>query len=183
MASDSLIEGAGTINRPVPIWQRVLIGRRPKRTLIRAVILGAVVFLIFRYFLIGIRIYGISMEPTYLNRQRNIVNRLSYVFSKPQRGDVVGVANLHGFARPQYMYLKRIIGLPNETIEIHRGTVWINGEPLNEPYVRFREPWEEAPQKLAGDEYFVIGDNRGMPQEFHEHGKAYTSEIVGKVLW
>lgn len=164
---------------PVPLWKRLVVGRNPKRTLIRALILAGVTYCTFRFILLPVRITGISMEPTYHDRKVNLINCLSYIGKKPQRGDVVGVKTTD----THIMYLKRIIALPGETIAIHNGTVLIDDVPLDEPYVQFRAPWEEEPKKLAGDKYFVIGDNRGMPKEQHEFGRAGADQIVGKVLW
>ncbi len=164
---------------PVPLWKRLVFGRRPKRTLVRALILACTAFVTFKFILLPVRVTGISMEPTYHDRGVNLINCLSYTRHKPQRGDVVGVET----TGRSIMYLKRIVGLPGETFAIHNGVVLINGAPLDEPYVRFRQPWEEPAKIMEADKYFVIGDNRGMPQEQHEHGKAKAEQIVGKVLW
>ena len=79
--------------------------------------------------------------------------------------------------------MKRVIALPGETVAIRRGIVTINGQPLEEPYVKEREPWEMAPVKLESDQYFAVGDNRGMNQQLHSFGTVRTEKIVGKVLW
>src|SRR5437879_2651827 len=115
---------------------RIVFGRRPRRTLVRLVVLVGASALIFGFVLVPVRITGISMEPTYHDRRINFVNRLAYVWSKPKRGDVVAIktTGLH------IMYLKRIVALPGETISIKKGIVMINGQPLNEPYVKKREP-------------------------------------------
>ena len=81
------------------------------------------------------------------------------------------------------MLLKRIIALPGETVAITDGVVFINGQPLDEPYVKKRDAWQLKPVKLADDELFLIGDNRGMDQRFHEFGRTEAKRIVGKVLW
>jgi signal peptidase I len=119
------------------------------------------------------------MEPTYHNRSVNFVNRLSYLWRKPQRGDVVAIRT----TGVSIMYLKRVIALPGETIAFQKGTVLINGEPLAERYVTKREPWEMAPVRIEPDRHFVIGDNRGMDQEYHVFGKVETVRILGKPLW
>ncbi|MBI3853822.1 MAG: signal peptidase I [Verrucomicrobia bacterium] len=162
-----------------PWWMRIVIGRRPKRTLVRLiiVIVGSVV--IFGFVLVPARIEGISMEPTYRDGRINFINRLAYVWSKPKRGDVVAIktTGMH------IVYLKRIIGLPGETYSIERGMVMINSRPLDEPYVVKREPWEEPPRHLADDEYLAIGDNRATDQFTHAHGVVKAHRIAGKILW
>ena len=164
---------------PQPVWQRLVFGRNPRRTLIRATLLAGVCFVVFKFVLLPIRVTGSSMEPTYRNRSVNFVNRLSYLWRKPQRGDVVAVrtTGIH------IMFLKRVIALPGETIAIEKGTVLINGEALNEPYVKQREPWEVEPVKVEPDHHFVIGDNRGMDQQLHKFGKVETVRLLGKPLW
>ena len=164
---------------------RLVLGRNPKWTATRAVVLATTCFVVFKFVLLPVRISGGSMEPTYHNGGVNAINRLAYVWSKPKRGDVVGVrySRPHGFSSPHVMLLKRIIGLPGETVAITDGMVLINDLPLDEPYVKNCEAWQLKPVKLADDEYFLIGDNRGMDQRYHEFGRTEFKHIVGKVLW
>jgi signal peptidase I len=170
---------------PQPVWQRLVFGRNPRRTLIRATVLAATCFIMFRFFLVPIRIHGLSMEPAYHDGRVNAINRLAYTFGKPQRGEVVAArySPAQRLSTPHVMLLKRIVGLPGETVAIARGHVLINGEPLAEPYVKAREAWEVEPLKLADDEYYLIGDNRGMDQRYHEFGRIEAKRIVGRVLW
>src|SRR5580698_5639392 len=100
-------------------WLQILvIGRNPKTTLIRAVILAALCVVIFRGVLLRVRVDGISMTPTYADGSTHFVNRLAYLRHEPQRGDVVGIrlTPQQGLSAPHIMYLKRIIGLPGESI-------------------------------------------------------------------
>jgi len=162
-----------------PTWQRLMIGRNPRRTLIRAAVLAVVCCVVFKFLLLPIRIQGISMEPAYRNRSVNFVNRVLYLWRKPKRGDVVAVKT-SGF---HIMYLKRVIALPGETVAIEKGVIVIDGKPLAEPYVKQREPWELASIKLEPDHYLVIGDNRSMDQHLHWFDAVPSSKIAGKVLW
>jgi len=115
----------------LPRWlQIVLIGRNPKVTLVRVTVLAVTCFVVFRFILLPARIEGISMLPTYKDRSVNLVNRLAYRWHEPRRGDVVGIR----LAGPHVMYMKRIIGLPGETVAFVNGRVLINGEVLDEPY-------------------------------------------------
>ena len=168
-----------------PHWLQVLtIGRRPKNTLIRIAVLVGVCFVTREFVLLPIRIEGISMEPTYHDRQINCVNRLAYLRHEPQRGDVVSVrfSKPEGIANPSIMYMKRIIGLPGERISFHGGRVVINGRPLDEPYLKFSCDWEHEPIQCGPDQYYVVGDNRSMPFEFHEQGRAERDRIIGKLF-
>jgi signal peptidase I len=80
------------------------------------------------------------------------------------------------------MYMKRIIGLPGETVAFAGGRVLINGEVLDEPYEKTPCDWNCPPVKLGPDEYFVVGDNRTMPSENHVFGKAGRDRIIGKAF-
>jgi signal peptidase I len=163
---------------PPPWWQRVLVGRDPKRTLVRLAIMVIVLPLLFHVILLPIRVQGASMMPTYRDHGVNFVNRLSYRFHPPRRGDVVAIRTT-GFS---IMYMKRIIALPGETIEFHHGHTFINGQPLSEPYVKFPWSWEDGPRVLGPNEYYVVGDNRSMPKVDHSEGTAPRERIVGKIL-
>jgi len=168
-----------TNRQPESNWLlRVLIGKRPQRTLLRIVLLVAVCTVLFRYVLLPIRVDGASMLPTYQNDAVNFVNRLAYVFHPPQRGDVVAIR----LAGDHLMYMKRIVGLPGETVAWHEGRVYINGRLLDEPYVKKPCDWEHAPEQVGPDEYFVVGDNRSMDYDRHTKGRPNRNRIVGKVL-
>lgn len=157
----------------------LLYGRRPRATLIRIVLLVATTFALFNWVLLAVRVTGISMEPTFRDRSIRIVNRLAYRRSEPQRGDIVSV----GVLGQPGMLMKRIIALPGETCSMQEGQVFVNGKPLDEPYVVYRAPWYMSPETLGPDEYLVIGDNRGMPRSEHYHGSTQRRFIVGKVLY
>ena len=153
-------------------------GRRPERTLIRAAVLAIECIFIFKFVLIPIRIEGPSMLPTYKDRGVNFVNRLSYLFHEPQRGDVVAIKT----SGLSVMYMKRIIGLPGDTVAFHEGHAVINGKVLEEPYVKRSSLWEKEPRTLGPSEYYLVGDNRSMPWQDHYQGVAPRAKIVGKVL-
>lgn len=145
----------------------------------RILVLAGVSLVTFGWVLIPVRAEGISMMPTYRPGSFNLVNRLAFVMKAPQRGDIVAIA----IAGPHAVYIKRIVGLPGERVAIREGTVNVNGQPLQEPYVRNRSPWVMPEVELGSDEYFLIGDNRGMREEEHDFGRAHRSRIVGKVLF
>ena len=167
------------MNESRPHWLQVLtIGRRPENTLIRIAVLVGVCFITFKFVLLPIRIDGISMLPTHHTGQFNCINRLAYQRHEPQRGDIVSVR----LAGPSIMYMKRIIGLPGEAVSFHGGRTFINGQLLDEPYVKFSCDWEHEPFVCGPDHYYVVGDNRSMPCEFHTQGRADRDRIVGKLF-
>lgn len=179
------MESAESIpEQPVaPAWWRVIaFGRRPRATAKRAaVLIGIGVFLVVLCTLIlrPVRVSGISMEPTYRNGSVNFINRTAYWWGEPKRGDVVGYA----YTGEHVMLFKRVIALPGETVQLRGGTVYIDGKPLEEPYLVHRLRWNTKPVTLGPDEYYLIGDNRGMDQRNHEFGRGTRSKIVGKALW
>ncbi len=174
---DSVTDQPNTTSEPSRL-RRLLIGRNPKRTMVRVVVLICSCFIIFRFIFLPIRVEGVSMLPTYRSNGVNFVNRLAYRYHEPRRGDVVAI-RLSG---PSIMYMKRIIALPGESLAFHEGHAYINGNLLEEPYVKFPCAWEDEPRQLGPAEYYVVGDNRSMPQSDHYQGKADRERIVGRVL-
>jgi signal peptidase I len=164
-----------------PSWLRVaLIGRNPKRTAIRALVLALFCFVFFKYFIfkfivLPVRIEGNSMYPTYHDWGINFVNRLSYRHTLPQRGDVVGIR----MAGPSVMLMKRIVGLPGETVAFDNGHLIVNGAEIPEPYMKNHSyaPYM-SPVTLGPNEYYVIGDNRPNSDQ----GRIDRDRIMGKIL-
>src|ERR1700761_4662405 len=111
-----------------PGWLRVaVIGRNPKRTAIRALVLALFCFVFFKFFIfkfivLPVRIEGYSMFPTYHDWGINFVNRLAYRHVQPQRGDIVGIR----MAGPSVMLMKRIVGMPGETFAFEHGLRIVN---------------------------------------------------------
>jgi signal peptidase I len=132
-----------------------------------------------------ILVQGISMQPTYRDGQRRFLNKLAYRSAQPQRGDVIGIRE----AGKQVLLLKRVIALPGERLRIVQGTVLINGEPLEEPYllpptngVQNPARWNIEEVRLQEDELYVIGDNRSMRQGDHYFGIVNENRIVGRLM-
>lgn len=162
-------------------WLRTfLIGRNPKWTLVRIIVLAAIVFVPIPFVFLPIRVEGISMAPNYRDGRPNLINKWAYRKSKPQRGDVVAIR----MAGEHVLLLKRIVGLPGERVSIRQGKVQINGASLAEPYVKFKthRSWNLDAAVPPGS-YFVVGDNRSMRYEFHYDGLAEAKRIVGKVVF
>ena len=187
----------------LPHWLRiVLIGRRPRYTAVRVVVLAVVAFIVFGYILLPVRIDGPSMLPNYQTGAVNLVNRFAYFRHDPRRGDVVAIRisgteysaaeffqDLKGFridfsrlSKPSMVFMKRVVGLPGETIEFSEGRLLVNGRPQSEPYLRFPCRWERSPQKLGPNQFFVVGDNRAMRMMDHTFGAAERNQIVGRVI-
>src|ERR1051325_4701089 len=114
-----------------PWYVRIVVGRNPLYTLIRAIVWATLIIVMFKVVFIGIRVRGQSMEPNFHDGQIHLINRITYRRHPPKRGDVVA------FRADEFnaLILKRVIGLPGETVCIHRsGDIFVNGHLLEEPY-------------------------------------------------
>ena len=157
---------------------RLVVGAHPRRTLVRVMVLVSVAYVVFGHVLIPVRGQGPSMWPTLADGQLVFVNRFAYWRMEPRRGDVVAVNAAGG----RVVYIKRIVGMPGERIRIDQGMVFVDGQSLDEPYVRRRARWQVAEIQLGPGEYLVIGDNRGMSQRNHDFGRARRDRLVGRVI-
>lgn len=128
---------------------------------------------------------GASMDDTFHSGEYIIIDQVSYYFEKPHRGDVI----VFRYPRdPSKFFIKRVIGLPNETIIIENSTVTIknpehpNGFTLNEPYIKSMAPAPRLTEKLGEREYFVMGDNRDQSSDSRTWGVLQEERIVGRAL-
>jgi signal peptidase I len=123
------------------------------------------------------RVYGQSMEPNLHSDQRLVVEKISYRFHSPRRGDIV-VLRLP--KRSSELLIKRVIGLPGETVEVKNGQVYIDGQPLDEPYLKHNTRGEMAPRVVPPLQVFVLGDNRGFSNDSRTFGMVPFDNIVGR---
>jgi signal peptidase I len=156
----------------------ILFGSKPRRTLIRTAAIVVISAVVFGFVLLPVRGEGLSMEPTLRDGQLVFVNTLAYWRSAPQRGDIVALS----LAGRRVMYIKRIVGTPGDRVRIAGGAVYVNGVPLDEPYVTQRGAWNIGEVALDADEYLLIGDNRAMSIRQHDFGTARRDRIVGRVI-
>lgn len=157
-----------------PLWRRLVIGRNPTLTLVRAIVLAVLCAIVFKFILLPIRVRGSSMAPTYHDGSVHFINLLSYRRHPPERGDVVAVQ----LAGPKLLLLKRVVGLPGEVVQVRDGVVWIDGQRVQDPHAVGSIPWQVGPKRLEPNEYFVIGDNRIVSDLHFKTG----DQIMGKVF-
>lgn len=151
-------------------------GHSALREFLETLLLAIIVFLALNLLTGRFQVRGSSMNPTLFNGEYVLVTKPNYWFRPPERGDIVV---FHPPTDPSVAYIKRIIGLPGETIEIHDGKVWINGVSLEEPYIVAPTPYTGT-WDLGEDEYFVLGDNRADSGDSHVWGVLPRRNIVGK---
>jgi signal peptidase I len=159
--------------------RRLIFGANPRHTAVRIAVLGIISFAIFKWVLLPVRAEGFSMQPTHQPGAFILVNRLAFTMRPPVRGDIVAIR----LAGTRVVYVKRVMGLPGERLAIVGGLVHIDGQPLDEPYVHARGPWELEELTIGPDEYFVVGDNRGMNMREHALGRVDAARIVGRVVF
>ncbi|MFZ1024876.1 MAG: signal peptidase I [Limnoraphis robusta] len=124
-----------------------------------------------------------SMLPTLEINDRLIIDKLGYKFQDPDRGDVV-VFSPTDQLKTQYKdaFIKRIIGLPGETVEVRDGLVFVNGQPLTEKYIAEEPQYNWGPETVPEDQYLVLGDNRNNSYDSHYWGFVPRDHIIGRAV-
>ena len=171
------------------------------REIIETAILGLIVFLLAREAVQNFQVEGRSMQPTLASSELVLVNKIGYwevdlgpfdvllpgrnngdfLLSGPHRGSVI-------IFRPPYQsahdFVKRVIGMPGDTVEIIRGRVFVNGVELNEHNYIYEPPsYQWGPAIIPPEHYFVLGDNRNSSQDSHAFGPIHEDQIVGEVMF
>jgi len=123
------------------------------------------------------RVYGQSMEPNLHSDQRLVVEKLTYNFHVPQRGDIVVLKVPKAGSG---LLIKRIIGLPGEKLEIKGGKVYINEQPLEEPYLSNQSQRDVTAIVVPPEHVFVLGDNRGFSNDSRSFGPVPLDHVVGR---
>jgi signal peptidase I len=177
--------------------------RRIGRELVETVILAALIFFAVKAVIQNFRVEGASMQPSLQNEQLLLVNKAIYfrldmdnvhrflpfvpgdngedrhLFRAPRRGDVI-VFKFHLVdpSQPERDFIKRVIGVPGDTVEVHDGTVFINGSPLEEHYILNTPTYTYAPKTVPPGHYFVLGDNRRNSYDSHQWSQSCPADQV-----
>ena len=148
------------------------------RDLIETILMAVVLFLLLNAVTSRVRVYNVSMQPTLYEGNLLVVNKLAYKLGEPKRGDIIV---FHYQGSPTEDYIKRVIGLPGDTVEVSGGVVRVNGQTLTEPYIAalpgYTGTWKESEGEL-----FVLGDNRNHSSDSHDWGFVNQEWVVGKAI-
>jgi signal peptidase I len=150
-------------------------GRSLLRETLETVLLTLIIFLVLNTATGRFQVRGSSMEPTLHDGQYLVIGKLVYWVHPPERGEIIV---FEPPTNPSDDYIKRIVGLPGERIEIQGGAVWVDGVVLEEPYTNpgsYSGAWN-----LGDGEYFVLGDNRNNSSDSHNWGVLPEENVVGK---
>jgi signal peptidase I len=148
------------------------------RDLIETILMAVVLFLLLNAATSRVRVYNISMQPTLHEGNLLVVNKLAYKLGEPKRGDII-VFHYQGTVTEDY--IKRVIGLPGDIVEIGGGIVRVNGQAITEPYIA-ELPGYTGTWKVPEGELFVLGDNRNHSSYSHDWGFVEQEWVVGRAV-
>lgn len=155
------------------------------REIVEIIALTVLIFVVIHFTIQSYHVDGPSMKPNLAPNEYVVVNKTAYLLHPPERGDVIV------FHFPYYNknetppdYIKRVIGLPGDTIRYDASHVWVNGVQLQEPYIsKPANPNMSTPEfKVPPDNYFVMGDNREVSDDSRYWGPVDKKYIVGKAV-
>ena len=156
------------------------------REIIETIVLTLLMFLIIRFAIQNFNVDGTSMEPNLHDKELILVDKWTYMFRAPERGDViVFIAPPH----PEMDYVKRVIGLPGDVITIRNTTVIVDGVTLTEPYVAPQNQGNLFANKnitnvvVPANDYFVLGDNRAVSSDSRDWGFVPKANIIGRAAF
>lgn len=175
--SDQLLQPAVEVTAAAPVETEAIL--KPQSNLLREIVetalLTAIIFLVVNAVIGRFRIESVSMQPNLYEGEYVIVDKISYTLSTPQRGDII-VFEKTG----QPDLIKRVIGLPGDTVEVRNAQVFVNGVALNEPYIANPPNYAYGPVQVEPGRYFVLGDNRSNSSDSHVWGTIPADTIVGR---
>src|SRR5919202_147237 len=167
--------------------------------MVQTVLLTLIIFLAVRAVVQNFKVEGASMEPSLHTGQYLLINKVGYarlegtplafldhrgsdsadgyLFGGPQRGDIIV---FRAPVQPDKDFIKRVIALPGDTVEVRGGQVFVNDQLVDEPYIRDKAPYLVPRQTVPPNHYFVLGDNRPNSSDSHVWGLVPTENIIGR---
>lgn len=161
---------------------------RGQRDNLQILVVALVLAVVIRLFVAEPRfIPSDSMVPTLQIGDRLVVEKVAYRFRPPQTGDVVVFdppQQLLNFGySPDKAFIKRIIGTPGDIVQVTKGQVYLNQQPLTEPYIAEAPAYEMVPVRVPPNQYFVMGDNRNNSNDSHVWGFLPRQNIIGRAIF
>lgn len=148
------------------------------REILGTLILAVVIFLLLQATVQSFIVVGSSMKPSLHDGQRLLVSKAVYIFHEPEWGDMVVFRSPNN---QETDFIKRIIALPGDTVEVEGGVVYVNGSPLDESeYIKEQPKYKLSATKIPQNEYFVLGDNRNNSNDSHNGWTVPRQNIIGK---
>src|SRR6266576_3587732 len=169
-AASGAASSANTLRKEIRVWTRDLL-----------IAIGlALVIIVFLYQ--PVKVEGTSMAPLLSDQERIFINKFVYRFEPIERGDVV--VFWYPLDRTK-SFIKRVVGLPGEVVEIRQGIVYVDGEPLAEPYVppQYEDLRDFGPLRVPRDNYFVMGDHRISSNDSRVFGTVASRFIYGRAVF
>jgi len=149
------------------------------REIVETIALTLIIFLVIRFAIQSYRVSGPSMLPGLQTDDYVLVNKIAYLFHAPERGDVIV---FHYPLDTSEDFIKRVIGLPGDTVSLDNKTVQVDGVVLHEPYISEAYNPSGKTIKVPMDEYFVLGDNRPLSDDSRDWGFVPKADLVGKAV-
>ncbi len=146
----------------------------------RSIVLAVIIAIFIRLFLFEVfLVEGSSMYPTLQNHERLIVNKATYFFNEPQKGDII----VFSFS-PQRDFIKRVVAVEGDIVEISGGKLFVNNVALDEPYIEGYQMMNFGPVTIPEGHIFVLGDNRGNSMDSRDPAVGYVSreKVKGKAI-
>ena len=159
-----------------------------QRDNLQILVVALVLAIVIRLFIAEPRfIPSDSMVPTLQIGDRLVVEKVAYRFHLPQTGDIVVFdppQQLLNFGySPDKAFIKRVIGTPGDIVQVTKGKVYLNQQPLTEPYIAEAPAYEMVPVRVPADQYFVMGDNRNNSNDSHVWGFLPRQNIIGRAVF
>lgn len=150
------------------------------REMAETLLLAFVLFVIINLLTARVRVDGPSMEPSYYHNNRVVVLKVAYMLGDIQRGDVIVFP---APPNPDEDYIKRVIGLPGDEVMVVDGVVYVNDQPLDEPYINAKPISSMRPLTIPEGMVFVMGDNRNVSSDSRAWGPLPIEDIIGKAVF